>query len=349
MAYPNPIPSTNIGVTKDFLEYFKGCLTNYILHENTEDYDDRWVAFITEFQALPNLPISRANFYTLIRNNFPQINGEYIYNYDQTNVSWSRKMANDWGKLKAIEQALFGNTTGTAGNSMASVNGTKFLESIPKWTSASMTYLRFGLCRFDTYGLSGFSQSPPPTNPNTNVEARTFTWTNAIGYPNLSDYEYIYRNDLAYKVVTQKPIQIPGNKSLNYNDLKVRTRANGYSLSSDSIGNEKIVEELTSKVTIDSIDFIPDINPKFQVSFSLSREIQIQFVLFFNLTYTYLGENRSQYASTEFDSYVEYWQTDPIPFEQEVNPATPPTNMAIEIVSASPNPADGIWIEWDNN
>lgn len=342
MAYPNPIESNNIGNTKDFLEYFKGCLIDYASHEFSEDYYDRWVSFISEFQALPALPISRANFYLLIRNNFATFNGEYLYSYNEPNSGWSVRLCNDWGKLKIIEQALFGDTTSSGGNSMASVNGTKFLESIPKWTSASMSYLRYGLCRFDNYGTGIVPEikRPAPTSPITNVSARTFNWTNAPGFTALTDYEYSHPAQ-EWTTVTQKPIVIPASVELDIRDFVLRTKGEGYILPSDGIYNTSSIPLNATICSISNVGYYTgEQGLGFYATININSTLVTQIVVTFKVMFGDLESPTGQ-------GIISAGNLLGIGFVPYTTFTGDPTQVWALVTNVTPNPAGGREIVWN--
>lgn len=346
MAYPNPIPNTNLGNTKDFLEYFKGCLSNYTQHYESEDYYDRWQQFIFDLNNNYVFPISKSQFYTIVRLYFPQINGAEIYTYSQTNSGWSIRMCNDWGKLKSIEQSLFGNTTSSSGNTLPVFNSKTLLTSIPQWQSASLSFLRFALCRFSTYGtgIIPINKRPAPTNPVTNVATRSFNWTNASGFTSLNDYEYIYNNSHIWQTPSSKPLIIPGDKYLNPGELRFRTKGDGgYILPSDEISNSALVPYYGSILEITNVTYSSGGTRGFNITLrltgqTLAGDINIQiWVDYGNGLRAALGGTIGLNEFPNINTSI----TKFFPYDGGLF-VLPPFNSLIYLIT--PNPVNGQWV-----
>lgn len=201
------------------------------------------------------LPVTRGEFYGYIDsyttqdielitywNWFSTINGNALYTYPEPQTGWPIKAVNDWGKIKSLELILFGSVGNGASLTTSSSIGTGNLRSrLEALTNgrADLTYLRYALIEFDTYGEchQETAQTPAPTNPVVNTSARTFNWTNAPGFTSPSNYEYKLNNG-EWLTVTSKPISISPNIHVPVGGLLVRTKGGGYTEPSDTIQND---------------------------------------------------------------------------------------------------------------
>ena len=181
MAYPNPIKTTGaLSIGADVFEYFKGALSDSSIPRNPE----KWPYFMLSSFAIDyflnsltfnfqdtgsatalTLPMNRGKFYRCIdfwsgtatpQYNFPfttKPNG--LYSYSEPISGWTVNNVNDWGKIKSVELALFGNV-GNGGslssNTLSSFNGMSLTNSVSSWVNYDMNYLRYGLIKFDSYG-----------------------------------------------------------------------------------------------------------------------------------------------------------------------------------------------------
>lgn len=263
MAYPSPIKVIGpLSQIDDMFDYFKGALLDNEkerLGKNLElwpyFYDPLFVdeSFInSQFFPLPDLPFNRQKFYDWIDywtfdesvagvvNEFKTINGAKLYTFAEPQPGWTIRAVNDWGKIKSLELGIFGSVGNGGSLSSNSIIGSgSFYSRIPYMTRCSLTYLRYGLVRFESYGACHpeEAQTPAPTNPVVNTSARTFNWTNAAGFSELSNYEY-YINGSGWITVTSKPISIPSNTHVPIGSLLVRTKGIGYTEPSDIIEND---------------------------------------------------------------------------------------------------------------
>lgn len=262
MAYPNPIKVIgSLSQVDDMFEYFKGALLDNN-NPNLNEYEkwpyyhdfnlaDDWFLW-SSYMPLPNLPFNRQKFYEWIdywtdfngtfQNTsyaFNTINGTKLYTFSEPQSNWPVKAVNDWGKIKSLELGMFG-SVGNGGSltTQSSIGSGTVRSRIPHMTRCSLTYLRYGLTRFDTYGSCHptVSYQPPPTNPVVNSSARTFNWTNAPGFTTASSYEYSI-NDGPWITASSKPINIPTNASVNIGNLSLRTKSGGYIQASSTISN----------------------------------------------------------------------------------------------------------------
>lgn len=181
MAYPNPIKTTGaLSIGADVFEYFKGAALDTFPSRNPEgwpyymitslviDYFLTSIAFNlqdTGSATLLTLPIDRAKFYRCVDfwsgSPTPQYNLPFttkpngLYSYSEPISGWTVDNVNDWGKIKSVELALFGNV-GNGGsltsNTLSKFNGMTMQESVNTWTNYDMNYLRYGLIKFDSYG-----------------------------------------------------------------------------------------------------------------------------------------------------------------------------------------------------
>lgn len=183
MAYPNPIKTTGaLSQTNDIFEYFKGALVD--LSNNPESWaywtdDFIWDYFIESYFAPHSgngnpiaFPMTRQQFYdwidywtittsssdALVRNTgnmFRTIHGTKLYQFiePEGNINWPVEAVNHWGKIKTLELAIFGNV-GNGGDLSANslfTSGT-VVSRVPEFKICSLSYLRYGLTRFDSYG-----------------------------------------------------------------------------------------------------------------------------------------------------------------------------------------------------
>src|SRR5690606_25836968 len=105
-----------------------------------------------------HLPMNRAKFYRLIDfwsvdsnnvpNHFTKAGSVALYTFAEPVSGWTTRQVNDWGKMKSVELALFGNVGNggsTTSNTLAAFNGQSFRSSVSNWTINDLNYLRYGL------------------------------------------------------------------------------------------------------------------------------------------------------------------------------------------------------------
>lgn len=261
MAFPSPIKVIGeLSMYSDVFEYFKGALYNTYSPNYSLGNLERWPVWFRNIQADISFiqsgtfetggitfPMTRQRFYDWIdywvRDDtyddatdegymycFKLINGQPLYTFAEPSTDWPVRALNDWGKIKSLELAIFGNVANGGSLSSNSIFTSGHVHSrVPEFSICSLTYLRCALVRFADYGCHPFiSIRPEPTSPVTNTGARTFNWTNAPGFNNNSDYEYSI-NEGSWTVVSSKPISIPSNVHVPAGKLLVRTRSAGIS------------------------------------------------------------------------------------------------------------------------
>lgn len=267
MAYPNPIKILGpLSQTNDMFEYFKGALLDSVNEPDGKNlelwpyfYDPSLVdeSFIySQSFPLPNLPFNRQVFYNWIDywtfddgiegviNEFKTINGVKLYTFADPQSGWTIKAINDWGKIKTLELALFGNVANGGNLSSSSIIGSGYFAGrIPYMSICSMNYLRYALVRFEDYGIchSLENSNPPPTDPISNGITRRFDWTNAPGFNNISQYEYNINGE-GWVPVGSKPIIIPFGEYVGPGNLLLRTKSHGYFSASTTITNDTLFD-----------------------------------------------------------------------------------------------------------
>lgn len=237
MAYPDRILEVGaLSTYGDVFEYFKGALDAMLKGKVQAEYGNEvWTnSFRTAFGG-GNYPITRAQFNNIITSNFWDPND--LLTATEPVSGWPVDKVNDWAKVQSIALALFGSRTGsTSDSSFSYLTGSR--SNTAGWKVYEMNLLRFALVRFEDYGscYPEIAKRPAPTNPVVSAANRTFNWTNASGFPNVSDYEYRI-NASPWTVASSKPINV-GLDGVVAGGVLLRTRGDGkYIEPSDSITN----------------------------------------------------------------------------------------------------------------
>ena len=150
--YPNPIKGTGTIKTED--DIFNWWKASFVARDPLEGFGVEFTALLNTF---PSFPFNRASFYSWVDNGYGKdpSNVSY-YTYDTPGVGWNNRNVSDWGTIKSLELALFGNIA-NGGNTTTStlskyVIGDTNTMGVSKWTHHDMVYLRYALRRFESYG-----------------------------------------------------------------------------------------------------------------------------------------------------------------------------------------------------
>lgn len=315
MAYPNNIGTENNNQVNDFLEYFVGALhhppswnsTTDALIYSAEDNPIRgfppsgiiyrFLIYMgnTGYSTNP-LPITRGYLYEIfdswihdldLENNPDLIVENYfstteyglsLYNFESPEPNWSKKMVIDWGKMKVIEYALFGNcgsdpdkrivddsmgvtvyAGGLSDTTLPEFNGQTILASALNWKKTKLSYLRCGLAQFDNYGIysnNSFPEVLPITSIIVNQSTRQITWTVPYGSANHpSLFEITYDGGATWQNVATLTVTAP-QTGFGSNQLGIRYKARNY---------------FNPSPAVYSPDSLPDISP-----LSISAEVYRQ-------------------------------------------------------------------------
>lgn len=285
MAYPSNIKSTGaLSQVSDLLEYFVGALNhvptwdsvNKDLNDSNENNPVRVVisnGAISRFlasrgndgPAIQALPITRSYLYEIFDSWISKIEleidptffvdnyfatteeGFSLYNFEYPQADWNNKMVTDWGKMKVIEYALFGNcgsdpgkvtisagipyAGGLTDNTLPEFNGKTILASSLDWKKTKLSYLRCGLSQFTDYGTYSNNDFPavlPITSITVNTSNRQITWT--YPYPHTNDpsfYEITYDGGITWESVFSMTVTAPG-AGFGANKLGIRYKARNY-------------------------------------------------------------------------------------------------------------------------
>lgn len=250
MAYPNPIKTTGaLSTGGDIFEYFKGATQALLTNQVQAEYIS--VPWTSDFRSIfggDDYPITRNTFNIIIQANFSDTDD--LLFAEEPESGWVMEKVNDWAKVQSIMLAVFGSRTGSPSQtSLSYLTGPR--SNTSGWNIYDMNLLRFALSRFDSYGACypESVQAPPPTSPVVNIPNRTFNWTNAPGYNNLTDYRYSINNGMS-DIPFEKPIVIPNNVSVPVGGIKVWTFGGRYLDDSD---------EITNSVSIPSVQVVANL------------------------------------------------------------------------------------------
>lgn len=179
-------------------------------------------------EYLPNFIITTGMFATLQTNTF-------LYSQSSLNNLWSYKQVNDWGRMKTIELALFGdvkNGSGLTDQSLSTFNGKTVRQAMQDSTMCSLFYLRCALKHFTSYGSNTFNGTLNRNNITISGLAlnsdRTFRFTKNANFPENGSYEYSVNSNSNYLPVTSNTAQsISDPSEISSGALKVRLASDG--------------------------------------------------------------------------------------------------------------------------
>lgn len=262
MAYPSPIKTSGaLSTGGDIFEYFKGATQAFLNEIPQSEYTDEYWGAVRTWMKSQSYPVSRSAFNTIINNNFPD-SADLLSSNEPPSSGWSIYKVYDWAKVQSFIRAIFGESGATTSSGLSGSMG-----NVSGWSRYDLVLLRFGLVRFDNYGscYPDATETPPPTNPVTNVGARTFNWTNAPGYGSVSNYEYSIAG-APFKNVTSKPLNV-GNLLIPAGALRLRTKEHGYLDASSVITNNAEYPlanwSVTVQVFVSGFNYTANIRPSY--------------------------------------------------------------------------------------
>lgn len=174
-------------------------------------------------EYLPDFNIITGMFATLQTNTF-------LYSQSSLNNLWSYKQVNDWGRMKTIELALFGdvkNGSGLTDQSLSTFNGKTVRQAMQDSTMCSLFYLRCALKHFTSYGSNTFNGTLNRNNITISGLAlnsdRTFRFNKHASFPDNVSYEYAVNSNSNYLPVSSNTAQsISDPDQVPAGSLKVR-------------------------------------------------------------------------------------------------------------------------------
>lgn len=153
MAYPNKMKiGNNFGQKSEIFEWWKAAI-------NAQDVKEGFgPEFYTNIgQYFPAFPFNRSVFYNWLQTRWSQnVFASSIYSQPVPVTGWSTTTVIKWGKFKAFELALFGNVNNGINDGAITLpvfnSNTQGRYGVNGWSANSLTYMRYALTRFDTYG-----------------------------------------------------------------------------------------------------------------------------------------------------------------------------------------------------
>lgn len=288
MAYPNNIKSSgSLSQVNDLLEYFTGALrevpswspvtqdeliTDPELNPARANKIPQTVHFFMNNKGngsltINSLPITREYLYEVfdtwvyqesLENNANIVISNYLschpsgmslYHYHSPQSDWTVKMVNDWGKMKVIEYALFGNcgsdperayfddtygityAGGLSDTTLPEFNGQTILASSVNWKKTKLSYLRCALIQFEDYGDYSNNEELemlPITSINVDTSTRKITWVSPYPYKILGSwYEITYDGGLTWTIPSTREVTAPIT-GFEANKLGIRHREHNY-------------------------------------------------------------------------------------------------------------------------
>lgn len=294
MAYPSNIKSSgSLSQVNDLLEYFTGAFRD--LPEWSSSINDQlsvngeknpcWGNLINQNIVsigtsdrygvlVPKLPITRQKLYDVFDSwvfigdedeelLYVYINlfsthpsGMSLYHYPSPQSDWTVKMVNDWGKMKVIEYALFGNcgsdperayfddtygityAGGLSDTTLPEFNSKTIHTSSIDWKKTKLSYLRCALIQFEDYGDYSDNEELemlPITSINVNTSTRKITWVSPYPYKILGSwYEITYDGGLTWFTPSTREVTAPVT-GFEANKLGIRHKAHNYYGPSDPL------------------------------------------------------------------------------------------------------------------
>lgn len=263
MAYPNQIKTTGaLGLGTDVFEYFKGALV-----DNANANPEQWPVYEEDFVGTDSLidsfyaplngngnpitvPMTRAQFYSVIdywtvttssstafvntvENYFRTIHGGKLYQFDevQGNTNFPVEAVTHWGKIKTLELGMFGSVGNNGDLTATSIIGSGTLRSrVPFMSICALSYLRYGLCRFDNYGSCHPDEiiGPSLILGGQSLANRTIDFVIPSGVL-LGDCERSFNYGDSWSPITEKPMIVPtGRFEISQIQLRVRKNRGAY-------------------------------------------------------------------------------------------------------------------------